>query len=147
MRECKHFHAPGVLHEPCKDCLIEQQAARIEELESKLAESEAWVWKKESVNKELEAENARLKTVPMKYRRMEFNAKLQQRIKELEAQLSAVAEEGALRGLKLAALHKRIDDAPVVAWMSPGKERLEFSLPSTVYGSHTIPLISKEDLK
>ena len=27
-----------------------------------------------------------------------------------------------------------------VAWMSPGKERLEFSRPDTVYGSHTIPL-------
>jgi len=27
-----------------------------------------------------------------------------------------------------------------VAWMSPGKERLEFSTKSTVYGSHTIPL-------
>lgn len=27
-----------------------------------------------------------------------------------------------------------------VAWMSPGKERLEFSRKGTVYGSHTIPL-------
>ena len=27
-----------------------------------------------------------------------------------------------------------------VAWMSPGKERLEFSRQDTVYGSHTIPL-------
>lgn len=27
-----------------------------------------------------------------------------------------------------------------VAWMSPGKERLEFSRKDTVYGSHTIPL-------
>jgi len=27
-----------------------------------------------------------------------------------------------------------------VAWMSRGKERLEFSRPDTVYGSHTIPL-------
>ena len=27
-----------------------------------------------------------------------------------------------------------------VAWMSPGKERLEFARPGTVYGSHTIPL-------
>ena len=30
--------------------------------------------------------------------------------------------------------------AEPVAWMSPGKERLEFSRPDTVYGSHTIPL-------
>jgi hypothetical protein len=27
-----------------------------------------------------------------------------------------------------------------VAWMSPGRERLEFSRADTVYGSHTIPL-------
>lgn len=27
-----------------------------------------------------------------------------------------------------------------IAWMSPGKERLEFSRADTVYGSHTIPL-------
>lgn len=27
-----------------------------------------------------------------------------------------------------------------VAWMSPNKERLEFSRADTVYGSHTIPL-------
>lgn len=48
---------------------------------------------------------------------------------------------------QLAALRRKIDEAPVVAWMSPGKERLEFSSPATVYGSHTIPLISKEDLQ
>lgn len=29
-----------------------------------------------------------------------------------------------------------------VAWMSPGKERLEFSGKGTVYGSHTIPLFT-----
>ena len=27
-----------------------------------------------------------------------------------------------------------------VAWMSPGKERIEFSRADTVYGSHTLPL-------
>src|SRR3546814_21175387 len=32
-----------------------------------------------------------------------------------------------------------VADDPV-AWMSPGKETLEFSRPDTVYGSHTIPL-------
>jgi hypothetical protein len=31
-------------------------------------------------------------------------------------------------------------DADPVAWMSPKKERLEFSRADTVYGSHTIPL-------
>lgn len=43
--------------------------------------------------RELEAENARLKTVPMKYRRMTFNAQLQDENQELRAQLAAAQEE------------------------------------------------------
>lgn len=38
---------------------------------------------------------------------------------------------------------KRIDaerGKDAVAWMSPGKERIEFSRADTVYGSHTLPL-------
>ena len=42
---------------------------------------------------ELEAENVRLKTVPMKYRRMTFNAQLQGENNELRAQLVAAQEE------------------------------------------------------
>lgn len=42
---------------------------------------------------ELEKENARLKTVPMKYRRMQFNAQLQDENAELRAQLAAAQEE------------------------------------------------------
>ncbi len=33
----------------------------------------------------------------------------------------------------------------VVAWMSPGRERLEFCRHDTVFGSHTIPLVSQSD--
>ena len=33
-----------------------------------------------------------------------------------------------------------LEQAQPVAWMSPGKERIEFSRTDTVYGSHTIPL-------
>ena len=40
---------------------------------------------------ELEEENARLRTVPMKYRRMAFNAQLQDENNELRAQLAAAA--------------------------------------------------------
>ena len=43
--------------------------------------------------KPLEEEVERLKTVPMKYRRMAFNAQLQDENKELRAQLAAVQEE------------------------------------------------------
>ena len=42
---------------------------------------------------ELEAEVGRLKTVPMKYRRMQFNAQLQDENKELRAQLVAAQED------------------------------------------------------
>ena len=132
MNECKHFHAPGVLHEPCKDCLIEHQATRIAELESRQVVSGAMC-----------VIEGRC-----------LSGEQYQRIKELEAALCEEVEarskwycEADRLKEELAALRQRIDDAPVVAWMSPGKERLEFSLPSTVYGSHTIPLISKEDLK
>ena len=42
----------------------------------------------------------------------------------------------------IAALRKRLvqPEQEPVAWMSPGRERLEFSRKDTVYGSHTIPL-------
>ena len=33
-----------------------------------------------------------------------------------------------------------------VAWMSPGKERLEFSGKGTVYGSHTLPLYTEDQM-
>ena len=50
---------------------------------------------------ELEEENARLRTVPMKYRRMAFNAQLQDENNELRAQLAKaeqrVAEACALQ--------------------------------------------------
>ena len=39
-----------------------------------------------------------------------------------------------------AALAQEEQEQEPVAWMSRGKERLEFSRPDTVYGSHTIPL-------
>ena len=42
---------------------------------------------------ELEEENARLRTVPMKYRRMAFNAQLQDENNELRAKLAAAQEE------------------------------------------------------
>jgi hypothetical protein len=38
------------------------------------------------------------------------------------------------------AVVKQMMQAEPVAWMSPGKERIEFSRKDTVYGSHTIPL-------
>lgn len=43
----------------------------------------------------LRAEVARLKTVPMKYRRMEFNAQLQQENAELRAAIDAMRFSGS----------------------------------------------------
>lgn len=134
MRECKHFHAPGALHEPCKDCLIEQQAERI---------------------KELEAYNAT---------RTDEMIAATRRIKELE---SALCEEVEARSRwyceadklkeELAALRRRIDDAPVVAWLHEARQDSDVITNAVkhVWGGvavgkeakYTIPLISKEDLK
>lgn len=69
------------LHE--RDKVIERQAAELDALR---------------------AEVARLKTVPMKYRRMEFNAQLQQENAELRAAIDA------LRG-ELAVAQHNSDDA------------------------------------
>lgn len=43
--------------------------------------------------RELEEENARLKTVPMRYRRMQFNAELQDENAALRQQLQSAQEE------------------------------------------------------
>lgn len=51
----------------------------IEQLQAKIAE--------------LEEENARLRTVPMKYRRMAFNAQLQDENNELRAQLASSEQQ------------------------------------------------------
>lgn len=60
---------------------------------------------------------------------------LQQRADILDNQAALVAEIHASYALKAQA-------SEPVAWMSPNKERIEFSRPDTVYGSHTIPLFT-----
>lgn len=39
---------------------------------------------------------------------------------------------------------EEVDEIEPVAWMSPNKEKLEFSRKDTVYGSNTIPLYTKQ---
>lgn len=65
------------------------------------------------------------------------------------AQQALEAMEGELPDWRTPAQAKAItalrdalaqEEQEPVAWMSRGKERLEFSRPDTVYGSHTIPL-------
>lgn len=85
--------------------VIEQLRARIAELEEENARLKAesrdaslglndyYGMKLAARVRELEEENARLRTVPMKYRRMQFNAQLQDENKELRAQLVAAQEE------------------------------------------------------
>lgn len=74
------------------------------------------------------------------------------RIAELEARLESVAEEGAIRGLLLAALRRKIVEAPVVAWWYPkaGKAipagRLYWDDRKEMTEAGT-KLISKEDLQ
>jgi len=57
---------------------------------------------------------------------------------------SAINRDGSTshriaRAIESAVMAKLREQEPV-AWMSPGKERLEFSRKDTVYGSHTLPL-------
>lgn len=77
---CKRYdghdtNCPTVVGEPGE----QQLRSRIEQLTARV--------------RELEEENARLRTVPMKYRRMAFNAQLQDENNELRAQLVAAQEE------------------------------------------------------
>jgi hypothetical protein len=62
----------------------------------------------------------------------------------LRQALEALDSENPDIQLRVAvALRRRLKLAPdvqPVAWMSPNRERLEFSRKDTVYGSHTIPL-------
>jgi hypothetical protein len=46
-------------------------------------------------------------------------------------------------------MNQPMDDLKLepVAWMSPGKERLEFSRKDTVYGSHTLPLYTADQMR
>ena len=134
MRECKHFHAPGVLHEPCKDCLIEQQAERIKELEAYNA----------TRTDEMIAATRRIK---------ELESAL---CEEVEARSRWYCEADKLKE-ELAALRQRIDDAPVVAWLHEARQDSDVITNAVkhVWGGvavgkeakYTIPLISKEDLK
>jgi len=94
--------------------------------------------------KELEAENARLKMVPMKYRRMEFNAALQKKLDALtlaleteNAAATRYAQQVADWIEKYDALRQRIDDAPV----HDKRFRMTFS------GVQEISLICREDLQ
>lgn len=56
----------------------------------------------------------------------------------LETEHTATRKGG--RAFLKSALEAALKPGEPVAWMSPGKERLEFSRADTVYGSHTIPL-------
>ena len=54
---------------------------------------------REQVEK-LTKERDELKTVPMKYRRMQFNAELQEEVTQLQEQLAAFAEQNETKGNK-----------------------------------------------
>lgn len=58
-----------------------------------------------------------------------------------------VFTSGELETFRRLVIEDYIAGLEPVAWMSPGKELLEFSRPDTVYGSHTIPLYALEAKK
>lgn len=64
---------------------------------------------------ELEQENAKLKTVPMKYRRMAFNAELQEKVAGLERQHEALL--AAVKTVKFNLMHhRRFGTDSMAAW-------------------------------
>ncbi len=109
-----HAHAAAVSAAECEPLMAEIEALRQDgsrlaadnaALQTSLADSRAYVERLKSRIDEVVADNAalrknveRLKTVPMKYRRMEFNAQLQnenaalrERIKVLEDALTHIS--------------------------------------------------------
>lgn len=64
---------------------------------------------REQAHAALQAEVERVASVPMKYKRMEFNAELQQRIAELEAERDALARDGSCETCKHKSTHHDFD--------------------------------------
>lgn len=64
--------------------------------------------------KELEAENARLKTVPMKYRRMAFNAELQDQLKAEQSKVKVLTDVLEPFSRLLQEHHDRLPDSQPV---------------------------------
>ena len=62
---------------------------------------------------ELTKERDELKTVPMKYRRMQFNAELQDEVTQLQKQLAALAEQNAKMREALEVVHAQLVDGKI----------------------------------
>ena len=87
----------------------QKQTAPAEELRRQFMDhstplNEAGHWARRHIE-QLEAENKRLKTVPMKYRRLEFNAQLQNENDELRAKVAAL--EAEQKTMNLDELHEQ----------------------------------------
>ena len=143
------------------EALLALAADLIEAQEQRIKELEAYTKSLETSRGEL-VETQAEKITEQRKRIKELEAAL---CEEVEARSKWYCEADRLKE-ELAALHKRIDDAPVVAWAnkdrglisawekahytemkalgSPGGERW---LKGEDAERHTIPLISKEDLK
>lgn len=68
--------------------------------------------------KKLEAENEQLKTVPMRYRRLAFNAKLQDENDELRNRVEQLEAENKELRRKLARMNEMLNDV-LDAWAWP----------------------------
>ena len=90
----------------------------------------------EAMKRVVEAFDALPPDHPARYANLQINL-LRTAIQQAEAQQPNNAACGSVQKRHQA---QQPATGEPVAWMSPGKERLEFSREDTVYGSHTIPL-------
>ena len=72
---------------------IDQTESRLREVAAHCANVEEQLAALAEQNEKLTKERDELKTVPMKYRRMQFNAELQDEVTQLQKQLAALAEQ------------------------------------------------------
>jgi len=79
--------------------------------------TEAGHWARRRIE-QLEAENEQLKTVPMRYRRLAFNAKLQDENDELRNRVEQLEAENKELRRKLARMNEMLNDV-LDAWAWP----------------------------
>ena len=99
---CGHDHGENTLFDVARGTLTPSQQAQVNERFANYAKQKPHLYggcdEITTLREQLAAltkERDELKTVPMKYRRMQFNAELQDEVTQLQKQLAALAEQNA----------------------------------------------------
>ena len=101
-QHCGHDHGENALFDVARVTLTPSQQAQVNERFANYAKQKPHLYggcdEITTLREQLAAltkERDELKTVPMKYRRMQFNAELQDEVTQLQKQLAALAEQNA----------------------------------------------------